>query len=134
MTDFQDIRITGFDENRTHNPDETKGLYDIYLTLSTRPTTIWGNIFEQERRFPKHTMWRRARVSGSHIVLHAPLEELEEYHLHDLHVNVRNTNVKYRKYLEEQAKIEKQNQAAKDAEKKKLSDFKNRLKFDQDED
>ncbi|MDE2749295.1 MAG: hypothetical protein OXI34_10045 [Chloroflexota bacterium] len=132
MTEFEDISIIGFDNERTYNPNPPYQVYDIYLALSHRPPSVWGKIFEQERRFPRHTLWRRARVSGSHIILQAPLDELEKTHLPDLHVDMKNVNDKFRKYLEEEAIAQEKKLAEEEAERQKLLDIKDRLTFDKD--
>ena len=129
MNQFVDIRITGFDETKTHNPDKSKCMYDIYFNLSASPPSIWNDMFKAERRFPRHTMWRRARVVGSYIVVHATLKETE-MHLDDLRTDVANSNQHYREYLERQAQKEAQHKAHEDAEKKKLLEVKGNLSFD----
>ncbi len=137
MNEFKDIRIVGFDEHKTHNPDKTMGIYDIYFTLSDSPPSAWQEILVAERRFPRHTSWRRAQVVGSHIVLRAPLGEAE-MHLQDLREDVTNCNRKYRQHVESEARKKAQQEAkqkaAEDAEKKKLLELKNRLSFDKDAD
>lgn len=49
-------------------------------------------------------MWRRARIEGSFMVVHCPLEELQRYHLADLKEDVAEANKKYRALLEEARK------------------------------
>ena len=78
---FDDIRIVDMNETKTHNPDLTKLLYNIYFHLSDYPPTEWAQLFDQEHRFPRHTMWRRAWIEGDCIVRHAALNEVQEHHL-----------------------------------------------------
>jgi len=58
------------------------------------------------------------------------LNYIEKYHLNDLKQDVANSNAKYRKYLYEMIKIEKENMRKKKVEKDQLIELKNRLKFD----
>ncbi len=89
---FDDIRIIGLDESRTYNPDPSKLLFNVYLALSSEPSSDWVEIFNAERRFPRHVMWRRAWIEGNNIVVHCPLDELEKYHLKDLLKDAETTN------------------------------------------
>lgn len=98
LEDFEDLKITGVDKNRLYRPDPNKLLYNVYLRLSSRPPIEWVQIFEEERRFPRHSMWRRAWVDGQYIIVHCCLDELE-MHLKDIKQDVTNTNRKYREYL-----------------------------------
>ena len=129
MPEFQDIVIIDLDENRTYNPDPSRLLYNIFLKLSASPPPAWQEIFDGERRFPRHSMWRRAWVAGSYIVVHAPLEEIEEHHLPDLREDVQNTNLKYRAYLAHKAKVEDQEHARKGREQGEIKNLRRRLGF-----
>lgn len=127
---FDDIRIVGIDENRTYNPDRSKLLYNIYLTLSTEPLSDWVEIFNAERRFPRHTMWRRAWIEGKNIVVHCPLDELEKYHLKDLQQDVETTNKKYRQYLGEMAQRKAKAELEEREERSRIQELRRRLKFE----
>ena len=102
----------------------------MYLKLSNIPPVEWEKIFEAERRFPRHTMWRRAWVEGQFIIIHCVPDELEKYHLRDLRQDVDNSNKKYRDYLKEIAQKELREQQKEQEEFSKLKDIKNRLGFD----
>lgn len=65
MSEFRDITITGVDKEKAYKPESETALYRIYFTLSADPPSVWGQIFQAERRLPRHTMWRRAWVEGS---------------------------------------------------------------------
>ncbi|WP_352420866.1 toll/interleukin-1 receptor domain-containing protein [Proteiniborus sp.] len=130
LSDFEDIRIIGLDESKTYKPNPEKLLYDIYLNLSMRPPMDWRDIFMAERSFPRHTMWRKAWIEGDCIVIYCVPEELEKYHLNDLKQDVANSNAKYRKYLYEMIRKEKEEQIKRNQEKDNLRDLKNRLKFE----
>ena len=93
---FTDLQIVGVDKERTHNPDPRKAMYNVYLELSASPPSGWDQFFAQERSFPRHTMWRRAWLEGRYIVVHCPIDELEEQHLSDLKQDVANANRNYR--------------------------------------
>lgn len=92
MVTFEDIRIVALDENLTTNPDPSKLLYDIHLKLSARPTYEWSELFAQNWRFPSHSLWHRAWVSGNYVVINAPLSELEETHFPSLKEVIQETN------------------------------------------
>ncbi len=130
LSDFEDIRITELDESKTYRPDAEKLLYDIYLKLSSYPPMDWRDIFKAERSFPRHSMWRQAWIEGDYIVIHCVPEELEKYHLNDLKQDVANSNAKYRKYLYEMIRNEKENLKKKKHEKDQFKELKNRLKFE----
>lgn len=130
LNEFEDIRIIGLDEHKTHNPDTKKALYNVYLQLSGVPPSEWQMIFEEERRFPRHTMWRRAWAEGQYIVVHCVPSEVEKYHLSDLKQDVTNSNAKYRQYLTEQSRKETRELERQQAESRQVKDLKDRLKFE----
>lgn len=99
LTLFDDIKITGVDKNRTHRPDSGKSLYHVYFTLSGTPPKEWVQIFNEERRFVRHSVWRDAWIENNYIIVHCCLDEVEKYHLRDLRQDTANTNKKYRDYL-----------------------------------
>jgi hypothetical protein len=100
---FVDILIIGVDKGRTYNPDPQKALYNVYFELSTYPPQEWADIFEAERRFPRHTMWRKAWVDGLHIVVYCVPDEVKQYHLRDIKEDVETSNQKYRDFLHREA-------------------------------
>lgn len=104
LEDFEDMRILEVDKEKCYQPDRTNLLWNIYLRLSGRPPRSWVEIFEEQRRFPRHTMWRRAWIEENDIVIYCPPEEIEQYHLKDLHEDIVATNAGYRKYVLEQRK------------------------------
>ena len=127
---FDDIRIVGIDEKRTHNPDPTKLLFNVYLNLSSEPSSDWVEIFNAERRFPRHTMWRRAWIESKNIIVHCALDELEKYHLEDLQQDVDTTNKKYRQYLGEKAQQKAKTGLEEREVRDTLKELKRRLKFE----
>ncbi|MGP1665362.1 MAG: toll/interleukin-1 receptor domain-containing protein [Rhodanobacter sp.] len=99
LHEFVDIEIQGVDKDRTYNPDPQKALFNVYFTLSAYPPQEWAEIFDAERRFPRHTMWRKAWVEGNCIVVYCVPDEVKKYHLRDIKEDVISSNAKYRDYL-----------------------------------
>lgn len=96
---FDDIRIVGIDKSRAYRPDPEKHLFHIYLQLSAYPPQEWVQIFDAERQFPRHTMWRHAWIEGNYVVVHCVPVEIKKYHLRDVTRDVERSNEKYREYL-----------------------------------
>lgn len=102
----------------------------MYLELSETPPQAWRAIFDQERRFPRHTMWRHAWVEGRYIIVDCVPEELEKYHLQDLRQDVTNSNQKYAQWAVQAAAQQAQKVQRQEQEDQSLVDLKSRLKFD----
>lgn len=102
LSGFVDISISGVDKARTYSPDPAKALFNVYFSLSTYPPSEWVEIFDAERRFPRHTMWRKAWVEGNAVVVYCVPEEVKKYHLRDIKQDVASANTKYREYLQRQ--------------------------------
>ena len=113
---FDDLRIVDIDKGRAYRPDPEKHLFHVYLELSAHPTQEWVQIFDAERQFPRHTMWRHAWIEGQYIVVHCVPEEVKKYHLRDLKQDVEHSNDKYRQFLQRVAA----QRARKEAEEQKL--------------
>jgi hypothetical protein len=96
---FEDIHIVEVDKARTYKPDEESALYNVYLKLSAVPPGEWAQIFDVEREFPRHSMWRRAWIESDYVIVHCVPEEMKQYHLRDVKQDVANSNGKYRDYL-----------------------------------
>jgi hypothetical protein len=96
---FEDIHIVEVDKQRTYKPDEESALYNVYLKLSAVPPGEWTQIFEAEREFPRHSMWRRAWIESDYVIVHCVPEEMKQYHLRDVKQDVASSNAKYRDYL-----------------------------------
>ncbi len=126
---FEDIVVTGLDDQKISRPDKNKLLYDVYFQLSTSPPPEWIKIFNNERRFPRHSMWRDARVIGQAVVIRCGLDEVEPHHLADIRQDVATSNRKYREYLELRAREEQEESIAAEQERKSIEHLKNLLKF-----
>jgi len=86
------LKIIGILKDRTRQDREYSGLQDYYFQLSRRPSSDWVHFFDESRRFPRHSMWRRAWVEGDCVVVKCATDELQRYHLKDLKQDVANAN------------------------------------------
>lgn len=130
LTAFEDIKILEIDDSKSYKPDPSKLLFNIYLELSASPPLEWQQIFEAERRFPRHTMWRKAWIEREYIVIHCVPDEIEKYHADDIKEDVKNSNSKYRQYLMEEAQKEAKKIDQTRSEHNQLKDLKQRIRFD----
>ena len=101
LQEFVDVQIIGVDKDRTYNPDPQKSLFNVYLQLSAYPPREWVEIFDAERRFPRHTMWRKAWVEGDCVAVYCVPEEIKKYHLRDVRQDLETSNLKYRQHLQQ---------------------------------
>jgi hypothetical protein len=118
------------DLGKSYNPDPQYALYNMYLRLSRTPPEEWQEIFDAERRFPRHTMWRKAWIEDSHVIVQCVPEELEKYHMRDLVDDVKNCNAKYRAYVTELAQREAREMSKEHRQRDELRDLKRRLGFE----
>jgi hypothetical protein len=102
----------------------------MYLTLSETPHDVWCKIFDAERQFPRHSMWRRAGIERNFIVVDCVPEEIEQYHLRDLKEDVSNTNAKFRQFLAQQQREQEAAEQAAKQERERIEEVSKRLKFD----
>jgi hypothetical protein len=130
LTSFEDIKILEIDDTKSYKPDPTKFLFNIYLKLSDLPPSEWQQIFDAERRFPRHTMWRKAWIEGEYIIIHCVPDEIEKYHASDLKEDVMNSNQKYRQYMTEEAQKEAKKTERVRSESNQLKELKQKIKFD----
>jgi len=123
------VKIIGINKGRTNKPDPRMDLHDVYFELSSSPSSGWKRLFEQRRSFPRHSMWRRAWISGSYIVCNCVLNEIERYHLIDLKEDVEFCNVEYaRQLLNQKVREEMAAKRAQEEEEKKNNAL-DKLKF-----
>ena len=130
LAEFEDLMIIDLDLVKSYNPSPNDTLYNMYLKLSRTPPEDWQQIFDAERSFPRHTMWRKAWIESAYIVIYCPPEELEKYHMRDLLEDVKNSNMKYRNYLTELAQREARETSRQQEQHNNLRDIKRRLGFD----
>lgn len=128
-TEFKDIKIVGLDTALTTESHCGSAMRNMHPRLSTSPSREWIEIFDAERSFPRHSMWRAAEVNVNHIVVDCVPEEIEQYHLRDLKEDVANTNKKYRDFLTTVAQQQQQQQKAETAERERLEQLRERLDF-----
>jgi hypothetical protein len=121
LEEFEDVQISGIDKDKIYNPDETKQLYNVYFSLSVTPPSEWVQIFEEERRFPRHGRWRHAWIEGRAIVVYCPLDEVK-LHSKDVKQDVANSNQKYREYLHRLALQEEKERKRRGDEGKKIDE------------
>lgn len=96
MAEFADIRIIDLEERLSERIDPRRELFRVHFKLSAEPEPEWEDLFEQQREWPRHSLWRKARVSGKYIVVECSLSEIE-MHKADLDEDVANANAAYRK-------------------------------------
>ena len=127
---FEEIRITDLDVDLTQPSQEAPGFRRLYLKLSEEPSPEWVRIFERERRFPPHRIWRNAWVLGRHIVVECVPEELEQFQLNHLKEDVATVNKKFLEYATaRKAEIWQQLQEQEKA-RRDLDNLRTRLSFD----
>jgi len=130
LVGFDDVRILGIDNQRLYRPDPQKALYHVYFELSASPPQDWAQIFDAERRFPRHTMWRRAWIEGKYIVVHCVPEEIKKYHLNDIKQDVNSSNQKYRENLRRVAESQARQAHRETQEQIRLNEALDGLSFD----
>ncbi len=130
LTQFDDIQITELDAESSYKPDPSTDLYNVHVKLSRVPPYDWAAIFAAERKFPRHSMWRRAWIEGAHIIIHCVPEELELYHMRDLFTDVGNSNERYREHLTQLAQREAAERDRFDQQRESLQTLRKRLGFD----
>jgi hypothetical protein len=127
---FEEMRITDLDVDLTQPSQEAPGFRRLYLKLSSEPPREWVKIFEQERRFSRHPVWRKAWVVGPHIVVECVPEELEQFQLNHLKEDVANANKKFSETAaRNNAEILRQ-LGEQTAARKQLEELRTKLKFD----
>ena len=127
---FKEIRITDLDVELTQPSQEASGFRRLYLKLSGEPPGEWVKIFEQERRFPRHPIWRNAWVVGAHIVVECIPEELERFQLNHLKEDVANANRKFSEWAAKNDAETLRQLQEKAAARKQLEELRAKLKFD----
>ena len=127
---FEEIRITDLDVDLTQPSQQAPGFRRLYLKLSEEPQPEWVKIFEQERRFPSHRVWRNAWVVGAHIVVECLPEELEQYQLNHLKEDVATVNKKFSEWAVERQAVNIRQLQEQEAARKQLDKLRTKLRFD----
>ncbi|OBU85965.1 hypothetical protein MY55_12880 [Chromobacterium subtsugae] len=78
MQTFENIGITGFCEDKSHNPDKQFLLFNLYLQLNLAPPNEWKDYFQESRRVPRAQRWRKAWIEGDTLVVYCQPEELQQ--------------------------------------------------------
>ena len=126
---FEDIKIVAFDDHATYRSDPNSALMHVVLTLSASAPCEWSDYFNQRWKSHFYMKKRNASVSGKHLEIYCVPDELQEDHIPELNKVIAETNQAYRQYLV-RAKDEADAQAERNAaEKVKLAEVKNNLKF-----
>jgi hypothetical protein len=128
-TESKEIKIIGADKKKTYKPDEREILYNVYFKLSDYPPEEWVSIFETERRFPRHTMWRKAWIEDDYIVVHCCLDEIKKYHLKDIKEDVLKSNIKYKLYIKQEKDKRKKMKEKETQERKQINDAFDGIEF-----
>lgn len=129
LAEFEDISITGLDASRSYNPNPSYALFNMYLKLSAGTSSEWSTIFEHIWNSFWYSMKRKAWVQGNYIVIYCVPEEIEKHHREYLLKAVEETNSKYREYLMQQAKKEREKIEEEERERNRLKDLEDELKF-----
>ena len=127
---FEKIRITDLDVDLTQPSDEAPGFRRLYLKLSEEPSPEWVKIFEQERRFPPHRIWRNAWVIGRHIVVECVPEELEQFQLNHLKEDVATVNRKFSEWTASNDADTMRQLRERAEARRDLENLRTRLRFD----
>ncbi|RYD61350.1 MAG: hypothetical protein EOP84_35835 [Verrucomicrobiaceae bacterium] len=67
-------------------------------------------------------MWRRAWIEGNCIAVYCVPEEIKQYHLTDLKLDVATSNQKYRQHLQQVEAKRAREQQRQDSQRKSLDD------------
>ncbi|PLX68170.1 MAG: hypothetical protein C0603_08670 [Denitrovibrio sp.] len=110
------IKIIGILKERTRQDSEYSGLQDYFFQLSKSPSGDWVHFFNQSRKFPRHTMWRRAWVEGDCVVVKCASGELQN-HLNDLKKDVADANINLAQAIEQHNEKEKREAQRREAER-----------------
>ncbi len=124
------LRIVGIVKEKTQQDRQYSGLQHYYFQLSSNPSLGWKQHFDNSRKFPRHSMWRDAWVSGDCVVVKCALDELERYHLRDLKEDVETANQSLAQELankEARRRYEQEQAVEAEAERNAALD---KLKFD----
>lgn len=133
IQEFEDLKIVDLCVEKSKN-SKNNALRQIYLELSSNAPREWINQFNEQRKSPRHSMWRKAWIEGKYIVIECVPEEIEQYHLPYLKEDVANSNRKYREHIEystrEKERRKMENEIKMRNELDRLNALKEKLNFD----
>lgn len=130
MGDFIDITIVDLDTSRTRASDKGAAMKILSLKLSATPPPKWSEFFDEIRKFPRHTLWRRAWIEGKHIAIDCVPEELETDHLSDLKNDVAEANQRMHEYLQRVGREEERDVVNEEKVRQNLENLRKKLNFD----
>lgn len=127
---FKDIKIAGLDEEASAPREPGSPMFRMHLTLSASAPSAWSQYFNDRWQGHFYMMKRRAEAYGSSIIIECIADELQNDHLPELKKIVADTNTAYRAYCEKQQHERERVAAQEAADKAKVADLKDKLKFD----
>ena len=96
--DIQHIRIVDLLDEET-SPSGHGALYNVVFQLSSDPPMQWVEIFENEWLHVWYSMKREVRIYGDRLEVHAPLGEIDSYHLPQLRAVFDKVNEKFTSHI-----------------------------------
>jgi hypothetical protein len=126
---FEDIKIIAFDDTATYKSDPNSALMHVVLNLSASAPYEWSNYFNQRWKSHLYMMKRNASVSGKRLEIYCVPDELQKDHISELNKVIAETNQAYRQYLAHAKREADAKAESEAAEKAKLAEIKNNLKF-----
>ena len=123
-----EIRIVGLNTDKTRRTLGSTTVYQVYFELSARPPMVWCEIFGREWKAINTT--QEARIDGTFLVLHCPLQEIALTQLPALKKTVEATNAAFLQYSRDQASDEQRRADVWTDERKVVEDVAKSLRFD----
>ena len=128
-SEFQDIRIVGYDEKQTTRDEQRPGLYHVHFRLSADPPTEWAEAFEHSRANTMASLRWPVEVSGEFIVAMTPLDRMQDI-LNQMKEHVRYANHQYRARLAKRQQDVAAQKAEEDEADRQKREALQKLKFD----
>lgn len=123
----KDIRIVGFNTDKTRRVDGSYTGYHVYLELSGTPPQAWREICGREWNDLNQSLG--VEIDGRFLVIQCPLLEIP-LHLPFLMKAVDATNEPYNRYVREQAMEEEHQGDVWKEERKAVEDIAETMRFD----
>lgn len=134
----EDIKIVGIITNEVSLPknDGTRGsaLYSIPFRLSSKPTSIWAELFLRNWDYPpSFTLMHRpgiARVDSDRIILDGTtIEEVKQYHRDTLILCVEKTNEEEKQIRKREEQLKRKMQEETENHYRNIDDISKEIKF-----